>query len=49
MTDLRIPFIRLFERRSKKTNLSYLSGRLGNLTLLAFRETDVHETELFGA
>jgi hypothetical protein len=49
MTDLKIPFCRLYERRSKSTGLSYLSGKLGDLRVLCFRESGVPESELYGA
>jgi hypothetical protein len=49
LTDLKIPLARLFERRSKTTGLSYLSGRLGDARILCFRETDTPEEALFGA
>jgi hypothetical protein len=49
VTDLKIPLARLFERRSKSTGLSYLSGRLGDARILCFRETDTPQDELFGA
>jgi hypothetical protein len=49
MTDSKIPLTRLYERRSKSTGLSYLSGRLGDLRILAFRESDTAEDELYGA
>jgi hypothetical protein len=49
MTDLKIPFLRLYERRSKSTGLSYLSGKLGDLRILCFRERDVPEAELYNS
>ena len=49
MTDTKIPFCRLYERRSKSTGLTYLSGKLGDLRVLCFREGDVPEGDLFGA
>jgi hypothetical protein len=49
MTDQKIPFLRLYERRSAKTGLTYLSGRLGDLRLVAFRQRDTPEDELYNA
>jgi hypothetical protein len=42
------PFFRLFERISKN-GTPYLSGRLGDMKLVAFRETDLDEADLYGA
>jgi hypothetical protein len=44
----KIPFFRLFERISRR-GTPYLSGRLGDLKLLAFREVDLTEDQLYGA
>ena len=51
MTDSKIPMMRLYERRSKSTGLTYFSARLGDLRLVIFRDRDedVSEAELFGA
>ncbi|HEY8007720.1 MAG TPA: hypothetical protein VIE66_13215 [Methylocella sp.] len=49
MTDSKIPLTRLYERRSKSTGLSYLSGRLCDLRLVAFRQTDTPEDHLYNA
>ena len=51
MTDLKIPFLKLYERRSKSTGLTYFSGRLGDLRLAIFRDPDedVSEADLYGA
>lgn len=45
----KVPFFRLFERRSQKTGLTYFSGKLGDLKLGAFRQTDTPEADLYGA
>jgi hypothetical protein len=49
VTDLKIPFCRVLERRSKSTGATYRSGRLGDARLIAFRENGTPEDELFGA
>jgi hypothetical protein len=49
LTDLKIPITRLLERRSKSTGATYLSGRLGDARILAFRENSTPEDQLFGA
>jgi hypothetical protein len=49
LTDVKIPWLRLYERRSKSTDLSYLSGKLGDLRVLCFRESGVPDAELYGA
>jgi hypothetical protein len=46
MTDLKC---RLLERRSKSTGATYLSGRLGDARVIAFRETGTPADQLFGA
>jgi hypothetical protein len=49
MTDLKIPFCKLYERRSKSTGLTYLTGKLGDMRVLMFRDKDVPDEELYGA
>ena len=51
MTDQKIPFLKLYERRSKSTGLTYFSARLGDLRLVIFRDRDedVNEADLYGA
>jgi hypothetical protein len=51
MSDPKIPMMRLYERRSKSTGLTYFSARLGDLRLVIFRDRDevVTEAELYGA
>lgn len=51
MTDAKIPFLKLYERRSKSTGLTYFSARLGDLRLVIFRDRDedVSEADLYGA
>jgi hypothetical protein len=49
MSDQKIPLLRRYERRSAKTGLTYLSGRLGDLRLVAFRQRDTPEDELYNA
>lgn len=49
MTDLKIPFCRFYERRSKSTGNTYLTAKLGDVRLILFRDRDVPEDELYGA
>jgi hypothetical protein len=49
MTDLKLPMCRLYERRSKSSGLTYLSGKLGDLRILCFRESDVPEDQLYNS
>ncbi len=51
MTDQKLPFLKLYERRSKSTGLTYFSARLGDLRLVIFRDRDedVSEADLYGA
>jgi hypothetical protein len=51
MTDSKVPFLKLYERRSKSTGLTYFSRRLGGLQLVIFRDRDedVSEADLYGA